>query len=248
MSSVAPGPWRAGNGRVPRGALVLMMAAALHVGAALLFTRGAGPRSGASLRDVPAVALVWLAPAGPAPAAVEPPPAPTPPQTSKAVARSAPPASIAPREVPDKAALVDERDVAVANPADPPALLVAPPPAEPVYATARRSLVFGGRDTPRADTPTPAPANGARPLAAWVVEGVARSVWPVANALATAGDGTCRTDRTERALLCDGEALAARVRELPAPAQRALLTWIESGLAAEIEIRVEGGAAHYAVR
>jgi hypothetical protein len=232
----------AGRERLLRASLVLATAAALHLGAAAVFIRGTGGVPGAPGSAVASVTLLWLVPqqgSAPTQAQTVPPHAasktalPVTPRAQRTRPAHPPPEDSTDATRPAPTLRADET-------APPPAS-----PAEPSYAITRRSLAFAGASTSH-DAPTTS-ASAARPLAAWLQEGVARSVWPVANGLAAAGAGACRATLQAPQLACD-EALADALDRIPADQRRSLATWLESRLVSEIVITVEDGAARYTVR
>jgi hypothetical protein len=233
--------WRAtaGRGSFTRNGAILALAVAVHVAAAAVLTHAspehrAAPRSGPATiamrliaaetdKQAPTLAPTTLSTRAPVNAPVRS-------QTS----RSADPA---PRDDPERATN-SSRD---ADSAAAPATVREPDPQ-----LARRSLAFGGSSAQRDETG--APRGSARPLAGWLQEGIARSVWPVALDLASAGDGVCRVVRGDARIACAHAALDTALARIPEDMQRALVSWVQSGLVQEIEIRIENGAAHYSLR
>jgi len=226
------------RGRLQRNCVILAIALALHLLAALALTsvrgRGPGPRVG------PVITTMWLIGA------------------EQAVRAAAPAQATQPASPRAKSRMPFKRDRVVA----PTARVEAEPQPEPApqkatlpnttptvratdYPLARRSLAFGG-SPPRDEAPPV--AKSARTLDGWVNEGIARSVWAVANELAAAGDGWCEVAGPDAQGVCDTAELSAAWADVPEPAQRSLATWVRGGFVRAIEIRIDQRSARYTVR
>ena len=224
------------RGRLQRNCVILAIALALHLLAALALTsvrgRGPGPRVG------PVITTMWLIGA------------------EQAVRAAAPAQATQPASPRAKVPVPFNRDRVVASTArveakpDPPAQNETPATTTPTvratdYPLARRSLAFGG-SPPRDEAPPV--AKSARTLDGWVNEGIARSVWAVANELAAAGDGWCEVAGPDAQGVCDTAELSAAWAHVPEPAQRSLATWVRGGFVRAIEIRIDQRSARYTVR
>lgn len=230
-----PSPlWRAAGDRGPLLASAVL-ALAVHVAATVLIDTH--PRSGAGAPLTSAVTTFRLLAAESPGSGSSAQPAPRPPASALRAARpKVKPTVATPRR---DAAGSPERNGGRPAPAAAPAVATVDQ-----YRIARRSAAFGGAREREAGPPA---TTGARPLDAWISEGIARSVWAVAGELAAAGDGSCKLAGREAQVACDSAELESALARSPEPALHALATWVRGGFVQSIEIRIDGGRATYAV-
>jgi len=228
------------RGRLFRNGAILGIALALHLLAALALGR-TSPTRGAFVTAAPTITTMWLLGAEPAPSNdVGPKPAVQPARPKSKSAATPKRETLAP-----PAARV-ETTAAVDRPEQHESAPIASPIArETEYAFARRSLAFGGAQSRDEASPAAAPA---KTLDAWVNEGVARSVWAVANELVAAGEGKCEVSAPDARFVCESTELDHAFAQVPEPAQRALASWVRGGFVRAIEIRFERGGAQYSLR
>ena len=236
------------RGRLFRNSAILAIALALHLLAAMALGRTSATR-GAAVTAAPTITTLWLLGTEPAPRSDVAPKPIAPPARPKSKSAA----------VPKQAALASpaarlDTTAALTRPEPQEAAPIAEPIAAPSaasknvgasdYAFARRSLAFGGTHA-RDEALTTAPA---KTLDAWVNEGVARSVWAVANELVAAGDGRCEISAPDARFVCESTELNNAFAQVAEPAQLALASWVRGGFVRAIEIRFARGGAQYDLR
>jgi len=235
------------RGRLFRNGAILAIALALHLLAALALGRTSATR-GAAVTAAPTITTLWLLGTEPAPrsdVAPKPIASPARPKSkSAAVPKQAALASPAARLDTTAALTRPEPQEAAPIAAPSAASSAATSVGASDYAFARRSLAFGGAHA-RDEVSTAAPA---KTLDAWVNEGVARSVWAVANELVAAGDGRCEISAPEARFVCESTELNNAFAQVAEPAQRSLASWVRGGFVRAIEIRFARGGAQYDLR
>jgi hypothetical protein len=232
------GVWRGTDdrGRFLRTAAIVVLALAVHVAATAVFSASQPQRRASPPAISGVTTLRLIGTQAQAAAATAPTQSTTRPhKLDRAHAGKPAPIAARPR--------VKENAPIETAPAHAPAPAAAAQPPAIEYQIARRSLAFAGR---RARDESP--PSDARPLDAWLSEGIARSVWAVANELAAAGDGRCEISGHEPQFVCSSAELHAALARIAQPAQRALASWVRGGFVQAIELQFEAGRAMYALR